>query len=128
MELGSILLVDDNVVQAATRQAILRSAGHKVIAVLDPRRALESLEQHSLPDSIWLVVTDHLMPTMTGSTFVRKLRQLLPTVPVIVISGLEEAEDEYKGLDIHFRMKPLNPELLLDTVDQFRTAVLNSTT
>jgi len=47
---------------------------------------------------------------------VRALRKLLPTIPVLVISGLEEAEQEYVGLDVTFRVKPLLPELLLETV------------
>jgi hypothetical protein len=35
---------------------------------------------------------------------------------VLVISGLEEAEQEYSGLDVTFRMKPLLPDQLLETV------------
>ncbi len=34
----------------------------------------------------------------------------------MVISGLEEAEQEYDGLDVTFRMKPLLPDQLLATV------------
>jgi DNA-binding response OmpR family regulator len=37
-------------------------------------------------------------------------------VPVLVISGLAEAEDEYTGLNVTFRMKPLLPDHLLATV------------
>ena len=38
---ATILLIDDNAVQAATRQTILKRAGYFVIAVLSPERALE---------------------------------------------------------------------------------------
>jgi hypothetical protein len=34
----------------------------------------------------------------------------------LVISGLPEAEDEYQGLNVHFRLKPLAPALLLECV------------
>ena len=37
---------------------------------------------------------------------------------MLVISGLEEAEEEYAGLDVTFRMKPLLPDNLLETVKQ----------
>jgi hypothetical protein len=37
---------------------------------------------------------------------------------ILVISGLEEAEQEYAGLDVTFRMKPLLPDNLLETVKQ----------
>jgi DNA-binding response OmpR family regulator len=58
------------------------------------------------------------MPGMSGADFVRALRQTHPTLPVLVISGLEEAEQEYAGLDVTFRMKPLLPDNLLETVKQ----------
>jgi hypothetical protein len=35
-----------------------------------------------------------------------------------VISGLEEAEQEYAGLNVTFRMKPLLPDRLLETVER----------
>ncbi len=34
-------------------------------------------------------------------------------MPVLVISGLEEAEDEYAGMNVLFRLKPLPPDHLL---------------
>jgi DNA-binding response OmpR family regulator len=65
-----------------------------------------------------LVITDHVMPGMNGVDFVRALRKTHPTLPVLVISGLEEAEQEYAGLEVTFRMKPLLPDNLLETVKQ----------
>ncbi|WP_433969843.1 response regulator [Tunturiibacter gelidiferens] len=62
------------------------------------------------------MITDHVMPGMNGADFVRSLRKTNPAVPVLVISGLEEAEDEYEGLNVTFRMKPLLPDHLLATV------------
>ena len=113
---ANILLIDDNAVQAATRQTILKRAGYFVIAALNPARALEQIQSGDLPEEIGLVITDHLMPGMSGAEFVRALRKTHPRLPVLVISGLEEAEQEYEGLDVTFRMKPLLPERLLETV------------
>ena len=113
---SAILLIDDNAVQAATRQTILKRAGYFVIAVLNPLRALEQIQNHEFPAEIKLVITDHLMPGMMGAEFVRELRKTNPTLPVLVISGLEEAEEEYQGLDVLFRMKPLLPDNLLASV------------
>jgi CheY-like chemotaxis protein len=112
----TILLIDDNAVQAATRQTILKRAGYFVIAALNPVRALEQFQASEFPAEIKLVITDHLMPGMTGAEFVRELRKTLPTIPVLVISGLEEAEDQYTGLNVMFRMKPLLPDYLLASV------------
>ena len=112
----AILLIDDNAVQAATRQTILRRAGYFVIAILSPVRALEQFQANDFPSEIDLVITDHLMPGMTGAEFVRALRTIKPEVPVLVISGLEEAEAQYEGLNVLFRMKPLLPDNLLASV------------
>jgi CheY-like chemotaxis protein len=118
----AILLIDDNAVQAATRQTILKRAGYFVIAVLNPVRALEQFRANDFPAEIKLVITDHLMPGMTGSDFVHALRETHQALPVLVISGLEEAEDEYAGMNVMFRMKPLLPDHLLASVHRLVTA------
>ena len=112
----TLLLIDDNAIQAATRQTILKRAGYFVFAVLSPERALEQLRNNDYPGTIDLVITDHIMPGMNGAEFVTRLREFAPDLPVLVISGLAEAEDEYSALDVNFRMKPLLPENLLSTV------------
>jgi CheY-like chemotaxis protein len=109
----AVLLIDDNAIQAATRQTILRRAGYYVIAALNPVRALEQFQDDAFPAPITAVITDHTMPGMSGAQFVRELRKLQPHLPVMVISGLEEAEQEYAGLDVRFLLKPLSPDLLL---------------
>ncbi len=108
--------MDDNAIQAATRQTILRRAGYFVIAALNPERALEQFDRDEFPSEINLVITDHIMPGMTGSQFVRELRKTHPLVPVIVISGLDEAESEYDGMNVRFLLKPLAPDLLLSNI------------
>lgn len=112
----TILLIDDNAVQAATRQAILKRAGFFVIAVLSPERALEQYRNSEYPAHIDLIITDHIMPGMTGAEFVTHVRSFDSRVPVLVISGLLEAEDEYQHLGVHFRLKPLLPDDLLASV------------
>jgi CheY-like chemotaxis protein len=112
----TLLLIDDNAIQAATRQTILKRAGYDVIAVLNPGYALEKLRNNSYPSTVDLIITDHIMPGMNGSEFVTRLREFAPDIPVLVISGLAEAEDEYKHLGVDFRLKPLPPENLISSV------------
>jgi len=114
----AILLIDDNAVQAATRQTILRRAGYFVIPALNPVRALEQFQSHDFPAEIHLVITDHLMPGMNGSEFVRELRKTHQDLPVLVISGLEEAEILYADLNVLFHLKPLMPDHLLASVER----------
>jgi DNA-binding response OmpR family regulator len=123
---ATILLIDDNAVQAATRQTILKRAGYFVIAALNPVRALEQVQSGEFPAEIGLVITDHLMPGMCGTDFVKGLRKTHPELPVMVISGLQEAEEEYAGLHVIFRVKPLLPEMLLACVhDLLRSGQAN---
>ena len=109
----TVLLIDDNAIQAATRQQILKRAAYFVIAVLSPERALEQFRNREFPAEIDLIITDHFMPGLTGAEFVRKVREFSPDIPVLVISGMEEAEAEYEGLDVLFLVKPLSPDLML---------------
>lgn len=111
---ADILLVDDNAIQAATRKAILTRAGRTVLFASDGEEALAALETAARP--VRLVVTDHLMPNMNGPEFVTRLRENYPQLPVLVLSGLAEAEDAYEGLDVIFRLKPLPPDELLALV------------
>ena len=113
---ATILLIDDNAVQVATRQAILKRAGYSAIAVLNSKRALEQFRGGEFGVVIDLVITDHFMPGMNGVEFVRQLRKIHPRLPVMVISGLDEVENEYEGLNVLFRLKPLPPEHLLASV------------
>ncbi len=112
----TLLLIDDNAVQAITRQTILKRAGYFVIAALNPERVLDQFRRNEFPVEIQLVITDHIMPEMTGADFVRELRKIRPNVPVLVISGMQEAQDEYEGLGVEFRVKPLMPDALLESV------------
>jgi len=69
-----------------------------------------------LPDRIGVVVTDHLMPGCSGLGLVQQIRATDNWVPVIVLSGLLEAESEYQGLDVIFRVKPFPPPELIELV------------
>ena len=108
-----ILLVDDNEIQAATRSAILTRSGLHVAIARNVQDALALLDRSEVQASIRLLVTDHLMPGMNGPELVRRLRPLLHTLPVLVLSGLPDAEREYEGLNVTFRVKPLHPEALI---------------
>jgi CheY-like chemotaxis protein len=112
-----ILLVDDNGIQAATRRAILSRLGRTVIVAGDGAQALQIVDSAAESGhAVCLVITDHLMPGMNGPEFVAELRERFPQLPVLVLSGLSEAEDEYGDLDVTFRMKPLPPDELLRLV------------
>ncbi len=114
--IADILLVDDNCIQATTRKAILSRSGRNVAVACDGPQALAMLDQAGGLRPVGLVMTDHLMPGMNGPEFVAELRTRFPDLPVVVLSGLADAEDEYRLLDVLFRVKPCPPDELLSMV------------
>jgi CheY-like chemotaxis protein len=127
MPLAAILLVDDNPVQAATRKAILTFSGNQVSVATNAQEALTLLESPDFAKNINLIITDHLMPHMNGPQFVARLRLQLPNVPVLVLSGLPDAEAEYDGMNILYRLKPLDPEELIRLAQFLPTSALGRT-
>jgi DNA-binding NtrC family response regulator len=107
------LLVDDNAAQLMMREMVLRRGAIECHAASNPRSALALMRTETGRLNIGVVITDHLMPAMTGAEFVSQLREFNQDVPVIVISGLPEADTEYSGLNVIFRMKPCEPEDLI---------------
>jgi CheY-like chemotaxis protein len=108
-----ILVVDDNPVQALTRKAILTGAGLQAETAYSADAALCALQGDPVR-AISLVITDHIMPGESGSVFVKRLWETRPGIPVMVLSGLAEAEEDYAGLDVTFRAKPIRPADLIE--------------
>ncbi len=80
-----ILLVDDqNAVLEATA-AILRVLGYQVFEAASPGDALVAFEQH--PAAIALLVTDVVMPRMSGTQLAARLLPMQPALKVLYISG-----------------------------------------
>ena len=115
-----VLLLDDNPVQLTVRELVLRKAEIETHIATNAPSALALLRSEVGRQKIGAVVTDHIMPNMDGVEFVKQLRAFDPNMPVIVISGLPDADQEYNGLNVIFRLKPCDPEELITLV---RTAL-----
>lgn len=86
---GTALLVDDEEFVRLSTAAMLGELGYDVVEADSAEAALALIDAGMAPD---LVVTDHLMPGMTGSDFARRLLRGDPALPVLVISGYAESE------------------------------------
>jgi CheY-like chemotaxis protein len=84
-----ILLVDDeaDIVKLAAR--MLEDLGYRVVSKIDGLAALQAFTAN--PRAFDLVISDYAMPKMTGDEFIRKVRELRPNMPAILISGFHEA-------------------------------------
>lgn len=111
-----VLLVDDNPVQLTVRELVLRKAEIETHVATTAPSALALLRSDVGRQKIGAVVTDHVMPKMDGVEFVKQLRAFNPNLPVIVISGLPDADQEYSDLNVIFRLKPCDPDELIALV------------
>ncbi|WP_056634449.1 PAS domain-containing hybrid sensor histidine kinase/response regulator [Sphingomonas sp. Leaf231] len=92
---GLILLVDDEEIVRTSTADMLTEFGYEVREASSGEAALDLVAQGVTPD---LLVTDHLMPGMSGVDLAVALRRMLPELPVLIVSGYSEVEDVTPGL------------------------------
>ena len=114
----SILVVDDNLVNAALLKELLFTHGHPTIAV-QSAAAAEAEIRREPPD---LILLDVVMPGKSGYELCRELKADSRTrlIPIIMITGLSAREDWMKGIQAgadDFLTKPINPEELFVRVN-----------
>lgn len=84
---GLVLLVDDHPLVRESTAEMLASLGYKVVQSSSGEEAVELLDQGLAPE---LIVTDHLMPGISGVELAEAARRRWPSVPVLVISGYSD--------------------------------------
>ncbi len=114
-----VLLIDDSPLQLQVRRAVLQESGFSVATATTAEEALAQLRDPECAARFGVIITDHILPGDSGAVFVRQLRSLQSQVPVIVVTGLAEAEEEYTDLNVTFLHKPCPPEELIRQVGQF---------
>jgi CheY-like chemotaxis protein len=109
---GAILLVeDDEDVRAAVRD-MLRRSGYEVQEAADGIEALSLLSQATVHPQ--LVLTDVMMPRMTGPQLAKRIDALMPAVKVLYMSGYaNESLESVRGQRLAFIPKPFNSRDLL---------------
>ena len=84
-----ILVVDDDVVVLGLETTILQRAGHRVDTATDGATAWRAL----MAGDYDLLVTDYLMPGISGVALVRQLRVAQLALPVVLVSGTLQSLD-----------------------------------
>lgn len=92
---GTALLVDDEALVRMSTADMLHDFGFEVVEAGSAEEALTHLKAGLLPD---LLVTDHLMPGMSGADLAREVKSLRPNLPVLIVSGYAEADGIAAGL------------------------------
>ncbi len=111
---GRILLVEDDASVRELCRSVLRKEGFDVMEAAEPKEALEQYRaSHSGCD---LIITDVVMPGMSGPELVEVIRQTDPNLPALFVSGYAPDDVVGEGLPGVFLPKPFRPTELLRKV------------
>ncbi len=108
-----ILVVDDDELVLANTAAMLEDFGHTVLQAGSAREALTALRDGPMPD---IMVTDHIMPGMTGLQLAQAVRTQHTSLPVLLVSGYAD-ETPGADLDVLRLSKPFTQRDLADAID-----------
>lgn len=115
----TVLIVEDEAMVRALADRTLASGGYECLAAADAAEGLALLDKLDRP--VQLVVTDIVMPGMSGGEFAVKLADRYPETRVLFTSGFTDDEVVRRGLMERgrpFLQKPWAPEALLRRVRQ----------
>jgi two-component system, cell cycle sensor histidine kinase and response regulator CckA len=120
----TVLLVEDEDAVRALAREVLRRHGYIVLEARHGVDALRVAERH--PDTIHLMVTDVVMPHMSGRELAERLGTVRPTMKVLFMSGYSDHALMHRelGPGSAFLQKPFTPEVFARKVRH----VLDSTT
>jgi two-component system cell cycle sensor histidine kinase/response regulator CckA len=115
----TVLLVEDDPEVRHVARAILRRHGYEVLEAHDGNEAISLCQQH--PQHIALLLTDVVMPRMSGRQLAGQLRTIRPDLRVLFMSGYTDDAIVRHGVleaGVAFLQKPLTPQALAAKVRQ----------
>jgi signal transduction histidine kinase/ActR/RegA family two-component response regulator len=110
---GHVLLVEDDTTVAALTTQMLDEAGIGVTLAGSARESLDALEG---PHRIDIVLSDVMMPGMSGVELARALRARYPALPVVLTTGYVEAARAAMAEGFAVLVKPYSFETLVGTL------------
>lgn len=117
MENYHILVVDDESMIIELLAKLLAEKGYEVSTAADGREALEFLRGHTCD----LVISDVRMPRLDGLQLLKAIKDMNPRLPVVMISGYDEAATVVNALKAgaeNFLAKPLDLDVLYQVVSK----------
>jgi CheY-like chemotaxis protein len=118
----TILLVDDDPLQAYMYKALLERRFADVRRVADVAEALCLVEQPQFADALGLVIARDRLPGIGGPAFVAELHNRLPELPVLVLGEDGEWPAESKGDHVRFLSAESGPGELLAAAGELLTS------
>ncbi|MGE5486826.1 MAG: response regulator, partial [bacterium] len=121
----TVLLVEDDTGVRKLVRSVLESQGYRVLEAADPLVALDLCR--STPDAIHLLLTDVVMPHMSGRDLAVRAADLRPDMRVLYMSGYTDSVVIHHGIasgDALFIQKPFTPDDLARKVRQVLDGVV----
>lgn len=110
-----VLIVDDDPVIQRTHQALLEGHNYSTLIAKDGIEAISLYGKYK--DEIKIILIDVMMPNMDGSTAIRILRKISPTIKIIAMSGLSSNKEAILAAGASkFLAKPFSVEDLLSII------------
>jgi DNA-binding NtrC family response regulator len=116
--MATILLVDDDPLQAFLRKSILERRFSDVRRVADAAEALCLVEQPQFARDLGLVVSGHHPHGIGGPAFVAELHARMPALPVLVLGDSSEGPVDYSCEGVRFLSRPIETEEMLAAASQ----------
>lgn len=116
---GLILVVEDEQTVLDLAAVSLRSLGYEVLTANGPLGALKIFDRAG--EKINLVLTDVIMPDMSGPEMAKKMRLKHPDVKLLIMSGYSEEKLnplDFSGEQMQFMTKPFSPADLAKSVQK----------
>ncbi|HKU38023.1 MAG TPA: PAS domain S-box protein, partial [Polyangiales bacterium] len=113
----TVLIAEDDGLVRDTLERALREAGYSVLVADDGERALELATQH--PGTIELLVTDVVMPKLSGHQLAEQLKKVRPELQVLFVSGYLDKivlPEPDASAPHEFLAKPYDVQHLLRTI------------
>ncbi len=120
---GTVLVIDDEAAIREVAHRVLTSAGYRVVTAVNGHEALRLLGDPEMTAD--LVLTDVVMPGMTGAAFAAQAHASRPDLPVLFMSGYEPqgaAAEGWPDPGAQVISKPFSRAALLARVTQMLTA------
>jgi CheY-like chemotaxis protein len=114
----TVLLVDDDPLQAYVRRSILERSFRAVERASDPAEAFILVEEPDFAERLGLVVVGLNRPGLGSPAFVAELTSRLPAVPVLVLGCDREDAALYPGENVRFLLRTVPTEQLLSVSRQ----------
>jgi CheY-like chemotaxis protein len=112
----TVLCIDNEAAALTLRRMLLEQAGYKVLSATTAVAAFKLFKSQTID----LVISDHLLPDLTGAEMTRKMKRERPFVPVILFSAVPDAPSGTEHADLFVNKADGSTEFLLKVADLLR--------